>query len=68
MERNHSFVQTVHDHMPLGIQKVSTYVFRVRPWDARFLGNGKTRVAQNSCNLIELLNKAKARTSKKRAA
>ena len=27
----------------------------VRPWDARFWGNGKTRVAQNSCNLTYLI-------------
>ena len=27
----------------------------VRPWDARFLGNGKIRVAQNSCNLSYLI-------------
>ena len=27
----------------------------VRPWDARFLGNQKTRVAQNSCNLSYLI-------------
>jgi hypothetical protein len=25
--------------------------YTVGPWDARFWGNGKTRVAQNSCNL-----------------
>jgi hypothetical protein len=29
--------------------------FTVRPWDARFLWNGKTRVAQNSCNLSYLI-------------
>ena len=33
-----------------------------------FLGNGKTRVAQNSYNFSYSLNKANARTSKKRAA
>ena len=27
----------------------------VRPWDARFLGNGKTCVAQNLCNLSYLI-------------
>ena len=27
----------------------------VRPWDARFLGNGKTCVARNSCNLSYLI-------------
>ena len=50
----------------------SKYVCRlikdtVRPWDARFLGNGKTRVAQNLCNLSYLIRK-KARASKNRAA
>ena len=37
----------------------------VRPWDARFGGYGKTRVAQNSCNL-SYLNKAKARLNIKK--
>ena len=27
----------------------------VRPWDARFGGNGKTHVSQNSCNLSYLI-------------
>ena len=42
----------------------------LRPWNARFLGNGKTRVAQNLCNLSYLIRQelVLARTSKNRAA
>ena len=29
----------------------------LRPWDARFWGNGKSRVAQNSCNLRYLIRR-----------
>ena len=28
----------------------------VRPWDARFLGQGKIGVAQNSCNFCYLID------------
>ena len=34
MERNHSFVQTVHDHMPLGIQKKFQHMY-VEQWYTR---------------------------------
>ena len=30
----------------------------VRPWDARFLGYGKTHVAQNLCNLSYLIRQS----------
>ena len=36
-----------------------SFGYTVRPWDACFLGKGKTRAAQNSCNFCYLIGEGK---------
>ena len=50
------------------VENIINLTTTVRPWDARFLGNGKSRVAQNSCNLSYLIRQRQDHPKKKRAA